>query len=256
MQRLASRAVADLVPARGAVGDDEGVGRRPHRRQQAQLPHAQGHVGGFRLVAEGAGHAAAARLDRVHRQVRDEPNDPLHRRQRAEALLVAVAVQHRLAFGQGMKVEMEAPGLRLTRQELFEQQGAPGHAPGVLARQQRQRLVAEGEEAGGLQPDHRHAGGDVGEQGVERAADLGAGLVHHADRQVRAAAAQRPRRAVGGAGQVHAVAAGHQHAQGGVQGLPIEGAVERVGEQHHGTAALGSDHQLAGLEPVGAPRRQ
>src|SRR3546814_19416019 len=63
MQRLALRAVLDLMTAARAVGADQRVGRRgAPRGQQRQLAHLQRYVRGIRRVAERAGPAAAARL--------------------------------------------------------------------------------------------------------------------------------------------------------------------------------------------------
>src|SRR4051812_74532 len=58
------RAILDLVPARGAVRDDQrsGVGAA-YRRQQRQFGHFHRCLIGVGAVAECAGHAAATGLD-------------------------------------------------------------------------------------------------------------------------------------------------------------------------------------------------
>src|SRR5215469_2598876 len=60
VKRLALRAIVDLVPAGGAVGDDERrlVGTA-YGGQQRQLGHLDRGVIGLGAIAEGAGHAAA-----------------------------------------------------------------------------------------------------------------------------------------------------------------------------------------------------
>src|SRR5215475_15546126 len=62
--RLSVAAVGDLVAAGGAVGNDQRIGGSlAHRRQQRQLGHGERGLVVLGLVAEAAGHAAAARLD-------------------------------------------------------------------------------------------------------------------------------------------------------------------------------------------------
>lgn len=63
MQGLAGRTVGNLVPAAGAVGDDDGIGRLADRRKQRQFGHAQRDVIVMRLIAEAAGHATARAFD-------------------------------------------------------------------------------------------------------------------------------------------------------------------------------------------------
>ena len=52
MDRFALRAVEDLLPAAGAVGDDDRIGRRPHGRQQLCLRHLHGDLMVRGFVAE------------------------------------------------------------------------------------------------------------------------------------------------------------------------------------------------------------
>ena len=66
MHRLAAGAVVDLVPAGGAVGDDQRVGvGLAHRRQQRQLAHRQRHVDGVGGVAEAPAMPQQLELDRL-----------------------------------------------------------------------------------------------------------------------------------------------------------------------------------------------
>jgi hypothetical protein len=105
-------------------------------------------------------------------------------------------------------------------------------APRLRPRQQRTELVAQGEQAGWLQPDHRQGA----RQPAQGAPGLGARLLDHARREKRAAAAQRTAacdRHVTGA-----IAGGRQHTQRRAQVLRLEIAVERVGQQQHLAARL------------------
>ena len=84
----------DLLPAGGAVRDDDGVRPcPPHGRQQRQLAHGQRHIVSLRLVAERAGHAAAGRSDRLHLEAGHELQRCFHRANGGEGLLVAMPVQ-------------------------------------------------------------------------------------------------------------------------------------------------------------------
>src|SRR6202012_2505935 len=61
---VATGAIPDLMPAGGAVGDDQcrGVGA-PHRRPQRQFGHLDRGLIGIRAIAERTGHAATTGLD-------------------------------------------------------------------------------------------------------------------------------------------------------------------------------------------------
>ena len=71
VQRVASRAVGDLMPARGAVSHDERLGSLCARPEQRQLAHRHRDPVGVGAIAEGAGHAAATRFDRSRPQGRE-----------------------------------------------------------------------------------------------------------------------------------------------------------------------------------------
>ena len=96
-----------------------------HRRQQRQLRHLERHVDGVGAVAEGAGHAAAARLHGLDRELRHQREHRLDRAHGAEGFLVAVAVQQR-ALGHRLERQVEPAGFRLPRQEFLEQQRVCG----------------------------------------------------------------------------------------------------------------------------------
>ena len=85
VKRCALRAILDLMPARGAVGDDQrGCFGAAHRRQQRQFGHLDRGLIGVGAVAEGAGHAAAAGLDDLDLQIGDQAQHLLDRLERAE----------------------------------------------------------------------------------------------------------------------------------------------------------------------------
>ena len=173
---LAADAVADLVAAAGAVGDDQVVARRPcarpaaatarpsrarrrwSRRRSRTRPAMPQQLDSIGLTSQPR-HGAQHRLDRAHR---------------AEGLLVAVAVQMRDAArpGPGRQDDV-VPGARSAASSFLEQERrlrrpAATSSSGSIA----MNLVAEGQEAGGLEPDDARALRDVGRQRVERAPRL------------------------------------------------------------------------------------
>ena len=140
----------------------------------------------------------------------------------------------------------------LARQELAEQQGAVGQRVGRGARQQRPELVAQREQAGRLQPDHRHRRRPE-LSSVRRASSRALSTMPAARK--RAAAAEWTAALIG---QPHAIAGGSQHAQRGAQVLRFEPAIERVGKQQHLAALLrrGERGGLAVAEGVAPPDGQ
>ena len=103
-------------------------------------------------------------------------------------------------------------------EQLLEQEGRRGERRDLGLRQERGELVAEGEEAGGLEPDDaapRATNGDRASS-VRRASC--ARLVDQAGREEGAAAAERAA-AVGRLDAVQAVAGGGEHPLGGVKVL-------------------------------------
>src|SRR5258706_1551153 len=116
-----SGAILDLMPARGSVSDDQGrIIRAPHGRQQRQFGHLHRGLIGVGAIAEGARHAATARLDGFDIQIGNQPQHLLDRFERTEGFLLAVAVHQSLA-GDGAERQLQAPGLSLANQELLEQ---------------------------------------------------------------------------------------------------------------------------------------
>ena len=140
---LAARAVGDLVPAARAVGDDQrvGVGRRAPPAA-ATAPPSHRHVVVRGLVAEAAGHAAAARLDDVDaRAPGTSRSTSTRRRHRVERLLMAMAVQQRARLRQRREAAAAAgpPRARARGTPRSASRGrasslrrvAEAHAPGI-----------------------------------------------------------------------------------------------------------------------------
>src|SRR3712207_2111049 len=93
MDGAASGGMGDLVAAAGAGGDDDCLVRRgPNGREQDSLAVAQRQVVVLALVAEGAGHTAAATVDLAGLQSAG-PQHGERRGSGGQRLVVAVAVQ-------------------------------------------------------------------------------------------------------------------------------------------------------------------
>ncbi len=138
--------VGDLVAAACAVGDEPFVvAEFADGGEEFEFGDAAGDLRVFRLVAERAGHPAAAGGDGLDLEVGDRAEDVQRRAVRAERLLVAVAVDADAPDGKGSEVE---PVERRRFDEPFGQQPGPvrdrrGLGPGV----QRGQFVAQREQA-------------------------------------------------------------------------------------------------------------
>ena len=191
MNGRAPGTVADLMAAGEAVGGNDRVRRGlAHGGEQRKLAHGHGNLIGVGAVAEGAGHAAAARFDCLHLQPPHQPKRPLHCSHGAERLLVAVAVQQHLALAFGDRLG-DAAGLSLAREKFLEQDrpaqaSRSVSAPGSIDSE----FVAQREQAGGLEADDGHTARDERGGGGKDAAGLGARLLDQASGEKRAPAAQ------------------------------------------------------------------
>src|SRR2546427_117058 len=97
-------------------------------------------------------HAATARVDLRHVEAR--PPECLDRGRRAhERFLVTVTMEQRLAPVR--RERKREPATPLALQELLEEQAPSGDRPGRVGPEQVDVLVAQREEAGGLEPDDR-----------------------------------------------------------------------------------------------------
>ena len=151
MQRCTVRAILDLVPARGTVGDDQGTGiGAAHRRQQRQLGHFDRSLIGVCAVAERAGHAAATGFDGFDTEIGNETKYLFDRLECAERFLMAVAVNQRFAR-HGAERQFQAAGFRLANQKFLEQQCVRADALGFVVRAEREQFVAKRQETARLQ---------------------------------------------------------------------------------------------------------
>jgi hypothetical protein len=254
-----AEAVVDLMAATRTVGDHEIVGSGlAQGREQRQLGHGQGHVDGLGAVAEGAGHAAAARLDRADIETGHRTQDRLHRTHGGEGFLVAMAVEMGDPAALVGERQVDASGLEVGGEQLLEQEARAPELGGLGARKQRGELVPEGEEAGRLEADDPGAGADERQQRGQGAPGLGAGPVGLARCEVGPPAAERAAAAMG-EDPVQAVAGREQHPLGRLEVLALEGPVEGVAEQDD-VAEVAADvagmRRLAGFVPGPTPLRQ
>ena len=136
--------------------------------------------------------------------------------------------------------QAQSPCRLLPPQELLEQERLLGQRGGRGARQQRRELVAHGEQARRLQPDHRHAVLDERAERRERRPCLAPRLLHEPDREKGPSAAQGPPR--GRLRRVHAVAGRLEHGDGGPGVVRLEPGGEGVGEQDDVAPVAGQMH--------------
>src|ERR1700726_4963809 len=139
---------------------------------------------------------------------------------------MAMAVQQR-ALGDGRERQAEAAGLHLAREKLLKHQGLFSELAPRFPGDDPRDLVAEAEQAARLEPDDRYAAREVWRERGQHPLRLMQRFVHLADRQERAAAAQRPA-AVRRRCDVHAIAAGGEHRERSVDGLALEVTVKGI----------------------------
>ena len=143
--RRASREVGDLVPAARAVGDDERVRRRgAHRRQQRELRHSHRHVVVRGIVAEAAGHAAAAR-SRSSSTARPgtRRSTSASRATASNAFWWQWPCSSARVCGSARERQAQASGAMLARQEFLDQERAVREPLRVVAETHHQELVAQ-----------------------------------------------------------------------------------------------------------------
>jgi hypothetical protein len=109
---------------------------------------------------------------------------------------------------------------------------ATNSSTGALAEPHHQRLITQGQQAGGFEADDGDAASSELLECLDQLPGLGASPVDHTDAQVGSAAAIVP--AIAGfsslAQCVHPITGGAQHARGGDGVLTLERPVERVHE--------------------------
>src|SRR5438046_10392284 len=140
---------------------------------------------------------------------------------------MAMAVQQRL-FRQRREAGRETARVELAGDEFLEQKRMA--CEDFAARKHGAELVAEAEQACGLEPDDRRAAVDPGFERLQRATRLCLGLLDQPGREERPPAAQ------GTAGRqglrrVHAIPGRLQHSNRGAPLVPLEPAAERVDQE-------------------------
>src|SRR6516165_9723519 len=121
VQRTSRGAILDLVPAGGAVGDDEGRAiSAANRGQKRQLGDLNGGIIGVGAIAKGACHATAAGLDDLDSEIGNKAQRLLDRLERAEGFLMAVAVHQHFAADRAER-QLQAACLCLAHQKFLEQ---------------------------------------------------------------------------------------------------------------------------------------
>ena len=248
MQGVAAGAVVDLMPAARAVGDDEVVRAGPaDGGEQRQLRHGDARRRSCRrrsrrrpampqqLDSIGRtsrpGHAAEHRLDRAHG---------------AEGLLVAMAVEMRGPAAGGRRAAASIrPAARSAARTSSKRNAAARQRLDLGRGQQRRELVAEGEEAGGLEPDDARAARRRRARGRRACGAPRAAPRRRAGRQEGAPAAER---AAPGAGRRGAAGSRppRARARAASRFSRLEVAVEGVAEEHEVAA-------VADARPPGAP---
>ena len=192
------------------------------------------------LVAERASEAAAAGVEDVGLETGGLEEATL-RRHGPEGFVVAVAVDD----GFGGEV---AQGVRLVAdliEEVGEEDDLLAEAlGGVFVREEVGELVLEHGGAAGLEADDRCAFADVVGEGGEDFAEVGLGLVEHAEVVERTAAAEVL------AGDVDAKAGVFEDGEGGLGGVGGEVVVEGVGPEDDVAADGGCVRRFAVFKPL------
>ena len=89
-----SGAILDLMPATGARGSDDGIGRsRSHRGEEDQLTDLHRNIEMFSLVTKRTGHAAAPRGNDLNLVVNGQFQSLYGGGERRQSLLVAMPVK-------------------------------------------------------------------------------------------------------------------------------------------------------------------
>src|SRR5581483_9128690 len=132
----------------------------------------------------------ATGLDGFDLQFRDEPQSLFDRLERAEGLLVAVAMHHGLV-GDRAKSQLQPSGSGLAHQKFLEHESLRADGLGPLVRAQRQQLVTQREKTTWLEADDRHAARRERRVGGNQTVELSTGVIDRTGRQEGAAATQR-----------------------------------------------------------------
>ena len=140
-----------------------------------------------------------------------------------------MAVQQCSPAGHRRQGQLKPAGRALGVDEFFEQLSPCRQRLGRRAGQQRRKLVAQGQQAGGFEADDRDAGSNMRRQRVDRALRLMPRFIDQAGGKKGPAAAQRP--AARRIGHDDAIAGTGQHALGRARVVGLEIAVEGIDQQ-------------------------
>ena len=200
-------------------------------RQERRLPHRHRHV--VVLVAERAGHAAAARLDGASR---GQPGTARRAASVSSKAPKAFWWQWPCTRNSGGRTLAPRDGGALLHgslaMKLSKVTASSARAVGArVARVHREELVLERVQARGLEPDDRDAALDPGRERLDHPPRLGLRAVDHAGRKVGAPAAQRPASPRRARGRPRSPPPRITRARG-VEVAGLEPVVEGVGEEH------------------------
>ncbi len=201
------------------------------RRQQRQLAHGERHFDRVGVVAERAGHAAAARLDRLDLKIGNEPQRRLDRRHRVEGFLMAMAVQLSALSGRHERQIEPSGGSLAPRRNSSNSSARPATwraaslfiSAGISSRKLNRQL--------GSSPITGTPRATNGASTASvRSASRRASSTLPTERKVRPQHSGRV--AVSRRREMNPIAGRGEHGQRGVDVFSFEIAVEGVGEQH------------------------
>src|SRR5262245_60770713 len=95
------------------------------------------------VVTETPGHSAAARLDDLNLDLRNQAKRDLHGIERAERLFVTMAVQENMAVRQRPQRQVESPSSGFTREKFRQRHRAGGKLACAIPKAESQELVAQ-----------------------------------------------------------------------------------------------------------------
>jgi hypothetical protein len=222
MDGAARGVLRDLFAAAKPISDQQSVGRGgANSGEQNALAEHLGDVEFLTLEAEGAGHAAAARIeqrDLGSSAAKDRDLIPHFH----QGFVMAVAVKHNFAAGQRGWSKIR----NVTREEFAEQKGLVTQALGArILREKVDELIAKDARAAGFEEDEEKAGVDLGRAIAQDLFQIGAGLLQKAEIVERAAAADVLARDFG------REAGAFEDARRSVEGLRVVVVVPRVRPQ-------------------------
>jgi hypothetical protein len=131
------------------------------------------------FVAKAARHAAAGAVDQLGFGAWNHSNDIEHGADRAERLLMTMAVHQNAVVDLG-ELQGETAGLRLACDEFLEQRGARGNHLGGGAQVHHQCLIAQRQQAGRFQTHDCNAARGERQQRLDQFRHFAFGALEHA----------------------------------------------------------------------------